>query len=326
MTSAFDSNEKRIVGAVVSLIGLLLVPGLSAWAASATLAGLTGAGPTSPPNFWQQVLAFVGQWQFSLQQSVIGAVQAIKANGTGHPVWTLTTLAFLYGVFHAMGPGHGKMVISSYLLAHRSRMRRGILLAVLASFIQALSAIAMVGVLAILLDMPRLETTARVRELEIVSYGLMVAVGLWMLVSALRGRHGCDHGSHHPDSLHSGGGRSAEENAREPRTSLRQLAAMVLAVGIRPCSGSIILLLFTLSQAMLAVGIAAVFIMALGTALTVSALALFTVLSRKAILGMAGATVWENRIHQGLSIAGSLAIVLFGGILLLATICQPNSL
>lgn len=251
----------------------------------------------------------------------------MKANSTGSPVWTLIFLAFLYGVFHAIGPGHGKVVISSYLLAHRSRMGRGLLLALLSSLVQALSAIAMVGVLAILLDLPRLETTAKVQQLEIVSYGLIVAVGLWMLVSALRGRHGCDHASHHPDPQHSSHSRSEEEHPGEPRASLRQLAAVVFAVGIRPCSGAIILLLFTLSQAMLAVGVAAVFTMALGTALTVSALAFFTVLSRRVVVRMAGsATGWENRIHQGLSIAGSLAIVLFGGILLLATLGQPGHL
>jgi ABC-type nickel/cobalt efflux system permease component RcnA len=216
------------------------------------------------------------------------------------------------------------VVISSYLLTHRSQMRRGILLALLSSLVQALSAIAMVGVLAILLDVPRLETTARVRELEIVSYGLIVAIGLWMLVSAVRERPCCDHASHYPDPKHSGHSRSEEEHTREPRASLRQLAAVILAVGIRPCSGAIILLLFTLSQAMLAVGIAAVLTMALGTALTVSALALFTVLSRKTVVGMVGATAGENRVQKGFSIAGSLAIVLFGVILLLATIGQPS--
>ena len=69
--------------------------------------------------------------------------------GSRHPpdasaVWTLLALSFPYGIVHAAGPGHGKAVVSSYLLATRQTLRNGIVLAFMASLAQAVGAIALI--------------------------------------------------------------------------------------------------------------------------------------------------------------------------------------
>ena len=274
------------------------------------------------PGLWQRTLFAVRQMQQDLQRQLGKAVRAIKTSPTPGPMLLLVGLSFLYGIFHAIGPGHGKIVITSYLVGYESQVRRGVWLAFLASFVQGLSAIALVAALAIVLDLSRLETTASTRHLEIASYGLIVAIGLWMLVAALRGKS-CEHGHGH----HHGATPAAPDDDGPSRSAIGRMAAVVAAVGIRPCSGAVIVLLFSLAQGLFLLGIGATFAMALGTAITVSALAILAVSSRKLAVRLAGGDgVWERRLQMGLGVLGSLAILGFGALLLSASLTQPRTL
>ena len=149
---------------------LLVTLSLAALVPAAFANPLTGGTPAAaeaqePPSNWRRTVFAIQRMQASLQRDLSGAVRQIKAADSTAPLATLVLLAFLYGIFHAAGPGHGKVVISSYLLAREDRIKQGVKLAVLSSFVQALSAIALVGLLAIALDLSRLETTDRVRWL-----------------------------------------------------------------------------------------------------------------------------------------------------------------
>jgi len=304
---------------------LMLFGGLPAAEATTALPGSQAEAerPTAAaPGPLRKTVIYVQRMQASLQRDLTRAVREMKSADSSGPFFFLALLSFLYGIFHAAGPGHGKVVISSYLLAHESRVKRGIQLAFLSSTAQAFSAVALVGLFALLLDFSRLETTGQVRWLEIASYALIVGIGGWMLYATLRGKRcGHDHGPGHDHG-------SVNEGADRPgRLRLGHMAALVMAVGIRPCSGAIIVLLFTLAQGMFLAGVGATFAMAVGTAITVSALALFTVLSRKAAMRVAGGnSVWAGRINKGLGIAGSLAVLLFGVLLLAAALDQSRPL
>ena len=294
------------------------------------------------PGFWQRTRFEITRLQQELQRDLAGLVRELQSGDSLVPLATLLFFSFLYGVVHAAGPGHGKVVISSYLLAQESRVRRGIQLSFLTAFVQALSAIALVGLLALALDLTRREAAAKVQLLEIASYGLIILLGLWMLVAALRGKIGCshdhgppghdhahDHGhdhAHHDHGHHDHGHARAEAQtpSRAGRGTLRGLVPMVLSVGIRPCSGAVIILLFTLAQGIFLAGVGATFAMALGTALTVAALGILAVTSRKLALRLAGQdSVWEDRIGRSLAVIGSLAICVFGAFFLFLAVNQP---
>lgn len=309
-------------------------------ATPAAAQGLPGLPPaeaeTVAPElgFWQRARFQIAQLQQGLQRDLAGLVRELKTGESLVPLATLLFFSFLYGVVHAAGPGHGKVVISSYLLAQESRVRRGIQLSFLTALVQAFSAIALVGVLALVLDLTRREAAAKVQLLEIASYGLIVLLGLWMLVAALRGKIGCghDHGHHggHHDHDHSHnhghdhGGGAHEAPPRAARGLRGGLVAMVLSVGIRPCSGAVIILLFTLAQGIFLAGVGATFAMALGTALTVAALGILAVTSRRLAVRLAGRdSAWEDRIGRGLAVLGSLAICVFGGLFLYLAVNQP---
>ena len=96
----------------------------------------------------------------------------------------LAALSFLYGVVHAVGPGHGKMVISSYVVANEETVRRGVIISFIAAGLQALTAVALVGILAFALNASGLQINAWSNQLEMVSYALIALVGAWLLGDA----------------------------------------------------------------------------------------------------------------------------------------------
>jgi ABC-type nickel/cobalt efflux system permease component RcnA len=243
------------------------------------------------------------------------------------------------------------------MLASGETYRRGIVLSFAAAFVQALSAILFVGVAAALLRATAVQMTAATDWLEIISYALIAAVGAWLVWSKLRGHdhhhhhhhylpaggahdhHAHDHDHHHdghehdhhdhrhdPDSPY-GMLRQAHEEALdaqhdavpliEPRQSLRRMTAAVLAVGIRPCSGAIILLVFALAQGLFLAGVAATFVMALGTGITVAVLAGLAVGARDVAVRLANAGGGRGAlVVRWIEVLAALGVLLFGLLML----------
>jgi nickel/cobalt exporter len=268
-----------------------------------------------------------------------GTIRAAKSDGSA--AWTLLGISFLYGIFHAAGPGHGKAVISSYLVANDETWKRGIVLSFASAILQALTAIAIVGIAAVLLGATAKAMGNTVRVIEIVSYVLIVMIGLrlfwvkgrafWKLLwppahKRHEPHHGHDHhhdGHGHQDHDHADEAHAwGHAHALEPNELVgthwwkRGLSAIV-AVGLRPCSGAIIVLVFALAQGLFWIGVASTFAMGLGTAITVAAIATLAVGAR----GLAGrlATAKPGAgmvLLRGLETGAALVIVAFGALLL----------
>ncbi|KZD02773.1 nickel/cobalt transporter [Oceanibaculum pacificum] len=305
------------------LAGLLLAVAVLIGGDSLAQSPLMAAGPAVEPGFFGRLLAQVARYQAELQRDMGGLVRAVKEGDSLAPAFLLIGFSFLYGIFHAIGPGHGKAVLSAYLVGHDSRLKSGIGLAFVSSFVQALSAILLVVVLAMLLGATRFAITEQVRVLEIVSYALVVALGLVLAVRAWRGDACCDH-AHLPGHTHHHHHHDHAHHHPEPGRprGIRRFWALVAAVGIRPCSGAVLVLLFTLANGLFLLGVASTFAMALGTAMTVALLGIASVYGRRLALsfGSGGSAVWQDRLHRGLGVLGSLAIVGFGMVFLLATL------
>lgn len=297
----------------------------------------TGAQAPASDGPWQSLMRTIHEVQGDLHRRLARAVRAVKSDAAGEATAVLILLSFLYGVFHAAGPGHGKAVISTYLLANESAVRRGVVLAFLAAFVQGLSAIALVTVLAVLLDMAGLRVTAAVGTLESASYALVTLVGLWMLWSLLKsvrarvaepadGHQGADrdHPHHGPNCGHS----HAPDPALLSRKGLFSKAwGIVAAVGLRPCSGAVLVLLFALVHGIFLAGVAATAAMSLGTAVTVSALAVITLYSKRLALAAMGARRrWVEGAYFLLGFGGAMLLVLLGSGLFLASLTVQGPL
>jgi ABC-type nickel/cobalt efflux system permease component RcnA/ABC-type uncharacterized transport system substrate-binding protein len=263
--------------------------------------------PTNGP------LAWITQQQAAFYAKMSKALTATKADNSA--LLLLIALSFAYGVFHAAGPGHGKAVISSYLLATGETLRRGIAISFASALAQAVTAVAIVGTLAIALGATSQAMGIAAWWLEAGSYALIVLLGIAILfrrsLIPLRGKthvhdENCDH-SHGP-----------ELKDLDGEFGWRRAGAAILAVGLRPCTGALIVLVFALAQGLIWTGVAATFAMALGTAVTVAAIATFAVLAKGAALKLAGGSS-KTRTRKALrmiEVAAGFAVLAFGLILL----------
>jgi ABC-type nickel/cobalt efflux system permease component RcnA len=286
-----------------------------------------GQSPPAPGHgegWW----GFVLDMQQTFKDKIVQSVKALKTGETFSGSFLLVAVSFLYGVFHAAGPGHGKAVISSYVLANGATVRRGIILSFLAAIVQAISAIAVISVFAIMLKAAGIQINQMVQRFETASGVLIALTGLMLLTVYLRGRlfpaPAHDHAGHHHDHDHHhhehgedcGCGHAHMPDPRDlsRNWSLRHAAAIVFAIGIRPCTGAILVLAFALTQGLFWAGVGATFAMALGTAITVSILAVAAVGSRDLALRFAGSR-WTAGIYDIAAVGGSLLVVVMGAAL-----------
>jgi ABC-type nickel/cobalt efflux system permease component RcnA len=326
------------------LIGLILVAAICLdGAVHAALAQNPFGPPRAVPD--AQVGGLVG-WLLAKQsefyREMSSTIRAAKSDGSA--VWTLLAISFAYGIFHAAGPGHGKAVISSYLVASEETAKRGIALSFASALMQALVAVAIVGVCAWLLNATAKTMCGAERAIEIASYGLIAAFGarlVWTkgggFFRALQARrpvpavaaahhHDHDHGHHHHDHHHDGHvhdehcGHSHGPSPSELAGSggWRRGLGAIFAVGIRPCSGAILVLVFALAQGLFWAGVAATFVMGLGTAITVATIAVIAVsakdLARRLSAGRDGGGAL---VMRGVEF-GAAGLVLLLGVGLLA--------
>lgn len=224
-------------------------------------------------------------WQSSFYRELTATLKAVAERPAA--LAGLLGLAFAYGVFHAAGPGHGKAVISAYIIADDRSLRRGIGLSFAAAMLQAVVAIALVGTLTLALRTTAATMRATTDVIEQASFALVLVVGLavlWRKAGALIAL-GPGAPAHDPtcNHIHMPG---PEVIAR--LSGWREMAGVVFAAGLRPCAGALIVLVFAASQGLVWAGIAAVFAMALGTALTTGALAAVAVFCKFAALRFAG--------------------------------------
>ncbi len=296
--------------------------------------------PPDPGGFAGYILAK----QAEFYRMLSGAIRAAKTDGSA--AYTLIGISFLYGIFHAAGPGHGKAVISSYVVANDETWKRGVFLSFASALLQAITAIAIVGIAAALLGATARTMGDAVRVIEIVSYGLIMLIGLrllWVqgvaLIKLLRGEsanehnhkdnkandhhhaHGHNHAhDHHHD--HDDGHAWGHAHAPEPaelkgRDWMRRGLAAIVAVGLRPCSGAILVLVFALAQGLFWLGVVSTFAMGIGTAITVAAIAVFAVAARGAAARFAAAKPGPGMILlRVLETSAAVLIVLFGAALL----------
>jgi ABC-type nickel/cobalt efflux system permease component RcnA len=234
----------------------------------------------------------------------------------------LIGLGFAYGVFHAAGPGHGKAVIAAWIVAQANALRAGLAMAAAAALLQALVAIALVGLLAGLLNLTAARMTGVTRAVEIMSFAAVALLGaglLWSKSRALAARLVPGEVRHdHPDGAPCGPGCGhAHLPPPTAASGWRSAAAAVLAAGMRPCSGAILVLVFSLSLGLFGIGVAAVLAMAAGTALTTGALAALAVLAKGTALRLAsGRGETAALALVGLELVAAAAVLALGMALL----------
>jgi ABC-type nickel/cobalt efflux system permease component RcnA len=320
------------------------------------------AAPFQAPGPLGRLFAWVLDQQQKLQRVLAMSVKSLKTDNPLAGAFTLAGLSFLYGILHAMGPGHGKTIISSYVVANEETARRGVMISFIAAAMQALTAVLLVGLLLFGLNASGLQINAWSNKLESASYAMIALVGIYLIATQFtrlwrswRGapaaahaaeahghgahhRHNHAHHAHAHDHAHDHGHdhhHHAAGEACDHMVDARQLAgpfswrkvmAVVFSVGIRPCTGAILVLVFAVTQGLFWAGVAATFAMAFGTAITVAVLATLALGSRELALKLGGTnSTWANAVWTTCTIGGAVIIFLFGLLLFLASLGPARS-
>lgn len=299
-------------------------------------------GPVTTTGLWGELQGWILARQSEFYLALKDAVKQVESNPTA--LILLLGLSFAYGVFHAAGPGHGKVVLTTYLFASGATARRGALLALIAAMVQASVAVVLIGIAAVALNLTAMAITQTAQLLELGSYVLFVLLGGWLLLRAWRGfaeqigtgavsaphvhsnQH--HHHDHHHDHHHEGGCSCGHSHAPSVETveqvkGLRGMVLAVLSMGLRPCSGALIVLVFALSQKVFWAGILAAYAMGLGTGLTIAILALVAVYARSFSQGLVSrglSSQWVSWFGIVLLAAGGVIVMGFGLVLLLANL------
>ncbi|APO76328.1 high-affinity nickel/cobalt transporter protein [Rhizobium etli 8C-3] len=312
-------------------------------------------GPLAP------LLAYINYEQQAFYRALTDTLKAMREDP-----WQLASLiglSFAYGVFHAAGPGHGKAVISSYMIANEIELKRGVVISFISAFIQGAMAVALVGGAWLILRGSGITLTQATNAMEITSFIMVIAFGSSLLLRKLRSMIG---GLPEREVVETSAGpvsmmldwkdnesrrqayafgekqaRKAGHNfisgmacetcgrshAPDPsllggdKFSIREAWSAIVAVGLRPCSGALLVMTFSLLNGLYLGGILSVLAMSLGTAITVSILAILTVAAKGTAVGICGRgsarSIW---IGNAIEILGAVLVICMGVLLLGASL------
>ena len=265
---------------------------------------------------WYDIQQWAAGEQRTFQNAMAGALRGIQA-GDPWAVWSLCSATAAYGFFHALGPGHGKVLIGGAALASGSTLKRLSLLTVLSSLAQAATAIFLVGGLVFILKMQSGDLAEMTESvLAPVSYAAIAALGGVLVFRGARMWYKMDKAKHADHSCcgHAHGPSIAEVDTLN---STRDAVALIVSIALRPCTGALFVLVIAARFDAFATGCLAVITMGLGTAafnLTIATSGIaarrLTRLSTRGLGGIQTATATLHMIGGILIITLSIAMLL----------------
>ena len=300
---------------------------------------------------WPQLTYRLIRYQMEFHRE-LGSLLRASVDLQWSTLLSLLMVSFLYGVFHAAGPGHGKVILSTYLATQPSRLRQAITLSALAALLQALVAIGLIGVTGWLLGMSARQAQGWSLWLDRSSFLLVALMGAYLALRAARqlwpqrkprptmtihrlrpqlAREKSEHDllratttRHEQADCGCGHAHAPSPEQLASAQSWRSLVGICLSMGLRPCSGALLLLVLARVMEHFWLGAAATLAMAVGTAITVSLLALLSQKARHLALRMAAGKGNQTltRVSQMMALLGGIVLMAVGGSLMSA----PGSL
>lgn len=276
-------------------------------------------------SFWPQFLGQAMQWQRAINQQLSGLLRQVAEDPT-RAGWILLGISFSYGILHALGPGHGKVVLTAWLTTHPSRLKTSLRLTFAAALLQGAVAIILVTLVLVVLQLPSRQLHLGSFWLEKASYLITGIVGLLLCLRAVRRlrallpmqRTSLHSDNHHDHDQHCGCGHQHIPTGNQLDTdgNWRTGLMVVISMGIRPCSGAVVVLLFSKAIGVYSWGILSALAMASGTAFTLSGLALMVQGCRSLAVRLS-----QNRTPALWRQTGWATLALAGGVILITAAC-----
>jgi len=274
--------------------------------------------PAAQPSLLRKIGVQVVMLQSRVNRAINAQLMEIKAGDKPWALWGGLLIGFLYGVFHALGPGHGKSVIVGYFLGREAHPLRGIAMASWISLSHVVGAIVIVTVVHFILSQSLASPVDEVDGLRVFSYAAILLIGLGMLWSALRGgghahAHGHDHHGH--DHHH-------HEHCAHVPGARKEQGLLGFAAGFIPCSGAILILVFALTNGIVWSGIAMTLAIAVGMAITLSVMGVASILVRRQIVLRMPESAVASRAF---TLIGPILVTAIGAVLLCGALLLPTA-
>lgn len=309
---------------------------------------------------WPSLIMSSMHWQKSINEQIIELLYSAQTEFVASGA-SLVYLAFIYGVLHSLGPGHGKLIVTTYLATHPTKVKISLILTILSAFLQALIAIIVVSVLLLVFNSTMREVNNEANHLISLSFYSVVILGtivIWRNAKSLfKGRYSRpapititgikpvinsnNYNNNHNNKsnvIHSNGintnrtqhnmcdcGHVHFTGAEDinKASSLKEYLAIIFSVGLRPCTGAIMVLLFSNMLGLYWLGVVSALFMSMGTALTTSSIAIMTTIGSKLVQGYFNNKNKNNveskrrkNINTLIKLTGGILLVLTGAILL----------
>ena len=257
------------------------------------------AAPEKPEQH-TSFLALLSQAQKTLREKITAAISAMKS-GDWNAIWKFLAICLLYGMLHALGPGHGKSIVVGYFIARRGRWRQGVALGAGITFVHTLSAVLLLFILYAIFKatvFPVFETGRM--GVEKASYILIMVTGLLLVVIALR------------DIWKNKKSQAEETEALPPVAQWREIIGVAAITGIVPCPAVALIVLFCLLNSMVALSLLGAAVICIGMTITNVAFGIAAVAFRKGIDIGSQHSKFASKIYIGATLAGGIVIFASG--------------
>ncbi|MFV0421979.1 nickel/cobalt transporter [Oleidesulfovibrio sp.] len=278
-----------------------------------TGSGFSGPGFFTPPPVYNRIIAYATKAQHSLRGQMVSFASDIQSVPYGSAFWLFLGLSFIYGVVHAVGPGHGKAVVFCYFLGRSGSAAKGLLMGNLLTAVHVLSAAVLVFAAHLLFEQGAARGIHGISgSVQRFSYGVIMVAGAVMALHALY-------------ELFSGrlGRRVRDAKSGCCSAGYGSIATVSLLAGLVPCPAAVLILTFARGLDITQAGVLALVTLALGMGLTTSAFGVLSMMSRRVLMHTAGCATSSTRVitllYGVLSVAGALAITLLGFIMFAGT-------
>nr|WP_314741933.1 nickel/cobalt transporter [uncultured Haemophilus sp.] len=286
------------------------------------------------PHLLYQVM----QWQKTFNLELSNSLHQLNQQNQKAGI-TLILISFFYGIFHAVGPGHGKFILTSYLALEQSKLKQAVKISLASSLIQGVVAILLVSVIVVMFTLSRQYFNLTLQWVERLSFLLMIMLGIFWVYQAWRGFRTTQKPkiqkmtilqispekvplvTHHVHDEHCGCGHQHLPSSEQMTQSMnwKSQLFLIFSIGSRPCSGAILVLFLAYTLNIYLWGVLATLMMAFGTGITLTLFALIVVFAREKAVRL---RFWYQPKGKNFPIASSLKLltgmVLIGmGVLLL---------
>jgi len=258
---------------------------------------------SNPDHSWWQNL------QTRVSVLFTKTMTSIRDRKSSGPLWWGLLTAFIYGLVHTLGPGHGKAVVISYFVGNGGSVGRGVRMGTQIAIFHVLSAIVVVWVMDFAVRQATGNAPSDYRMVKLVSYAAIAAIGGFMLWRAILGAKVSHAHIHDYDDEHHHDCHACEAVANVKGSS----GWLALAVGSVPCTGALLVLLFGMANDLLWPAIFMVVAISFGMAVAMSGIGILAVMGRNLVDKKLGVDERrQRRFAAGARIAGAAVVTLIG--------------